>query len=72
MGFKGEEKVCPGFTNIGYVTKLKSNASSEQLANLIKTVENQCPVLDMLTRKVKMNGSTIINNKEWSHQDKVA
>jgi len=72
LGVKGEEKVCPGFANIDYVTKLKSNVSSEQLANLIKTVEKQCPVLDMLTRKVKMNGSTIINNKEWNHQDKVA
>ena len=72
LGVKGEGEACPGFTNIDYVTKIKSNASSEQLDNLVKTVEKQCPVLDMLTRGVKINGSTIINNKAVAYQDKVA
>ena len=63
LGVKGEEETCPGFTNIDYVTKIKSDASSEQIEKLVKTVEKQCPVLDMLTRNVTINGSTIINNK---------
>ena len=72
LGVEGKEKSCPGFTNIDYVTKLKCNASSEQLVTLINTVKKQCPILDMLTRKVKINGSTIINNQEFIHQEKVA
>ncbi len=72
LGVKGEDKACPGFANIDFVTKLKSNAPSEQLAILIEKVEKQCPVLDMLTRKVTINSSTIINNQESSHQVKIA
>ena len=72
LGVKGEEKSYPGFTNIDYITKIKSSASSEQIEALVKTVEKQCPVLDMLTRNVKVNGSTIINNKKAAYQDKVA
>jgi len=71
LGIKGEGQVFPGFTNIDFVTKIKSNASSEQLAILIEKVEKQCPVLDMLTRKVKINSSTIVNNK-LNQQEKVA
>ena len=63
LGVKGEEEMCPGFSNIDYVTKIKSDASSEQIKKLVTTVEKQCPVLDMLTRNVNINGSTIINNK---------
>ncbi len=72
LGVKGDEDSFPGFTSIDYITKLKSNASSEQLESLINTVEKQCPVLDMLTRKVTINSSTIVNNQELSLQDKVA
>lgn len=63
LGVKGAEKAYSGFTNIDYVTKIKSDASSEDIKKLIKTVEKQCPVLDMLTRNVSINGSSIINNK---------
>lgn len=71
LGVKGEEDASPGFTKINYVTKIKSNASDEQLAILIEKVEKQCPVLDMLTRKVIVNNSTIIEN-DLSLQEKVA
>ncbi|NNC67584.1 MAG: OsmC family protein [Gammaproteobacteria bacterium] len=72
LGVKGEEASCPGFTSIDYVTTLKSDASRDELANLIKTVEKQCPVLDMLTRKVEINSSTIVNKQMLTHEDKVA
>jgi putative redox protein len=62
LGVGSAEEPCPGFTSIDYVTKLKSKASPEQLEALIATVGKQCPVLDMLTRQVKVTGSTIINN----------
>ena len=70
LGVKGETETSPGFENIDYVTKLKSNASSQQISNLIKTVEKNCPVLDMLTSKVKINGSIIINEKDFNINDR--
>ena len=72
LGVEGEGETSPGFTNINYVTKLKSNATSEQLAELIQSVEKQCPILDMLTRKVAIEGTTIINNQELNHRSKIA
>ena len=72
LGIQGKENTFPGFSNIDYITKIKSSASNDQLTTLIDKVEKQCPVLDMLTRKVNINSSTIINNQEISHQDKVA
>ncbi len=61
-----------GLSNINYTTKLKSNASSKQLEVLIQAVKKQCPVLNILTEKVSVKGTTIINNYELNHRDKVA
>ena len=64
LGINGEKSVFPGFSNIKYETNIKSSASREQLKLLIEDVEKQCPVLDMLTRTVNIDGSTSINNEE--------
>ena len=72
LGAKDNSETSPGFTTINYITKIKSNASSEQLTDLIRLVEKQCPVLDMLTRKVEIKGSTIINNQDLNQITKIA
>ncbi|MGH1538360.1 MAG: OsmC family protein [Gammaproteobacteria bacterium] len=72
LGVNGEDKASPGFSNIDYVTKLKGNASTEQMASLIATVEKQCPVLDMLTRKVNINSEVFVNEQKLDHKYKVA
>lgn len=71
LGVKGEDEAYPGFTSIHFVTKLKINASTELVEKLIETVQKQCPVLDMLTRRVKIHNSKIIDSK-LSQQEKVA
>lgn len=72
LGLEGEDKAYPGFSNIDYVTKLKGDASVEQMTTLIKTVEKQCPILDMLTRKVNITSSTFINGQDHDPEEKVA
>ncbi len=63
LGISGGKKIYPGFSNITYETRLKSTASRKELEALVTDVENQCPVMDMLTRKVRIEGATIINEK---------
>ena len=58
-----QQAVYPGFSNISYETKIISSESTEILQNLVKDVEKQCPVMDMLTRSVNVEGSTLINDK---------
>ena len=64
LGINSEKSVYPGFSNIKYETNIKSSASREQLELLIEDVEKQCPVMDMLTRIVDVDGSILINNEE--------
>ncbi len=72
LGMKGEETIFPGFSKITYETNLKSSASIEQLKTLIKDVESQCPVMDMLTRTVSIDGSTVINDKKIDLTSKIS
>jgi uncharacterized OsmC-like protein len=64
LGIGKDKKIHPGFTNITYETKLKSPASKKALEELVEDVENQCPVMDMLTRKIHVEGSIVINDEE--------
>ncbi len=61
LGIEGDKVVYPGFSEIEYETSIKSSAPREKLEALIDAVENQCPVMDMLTRNVKIEGVTLIN-----------
>ena len=62
FGINKNMQIHPGFSNINYETKLKSSADREILKQLVEDVENQCPVMDMLTRNVKIEGTTQIND----------
>ena len=70
LGLKGEGTIYPGFSNITYETDIKSSASKEQLEALVEDVENQCPVMDMLTRNVSIDGSTTINDQKFDIKSK--
>lgn len=60
LGISSDEKIFPGFSSIEYETNLSSDADESVLKQLIHDVEEQCPVMDMLTRSMKIEGSTNI------------
>ena len=58
-----DTEVAPGLLAMDYHVHLKSPASDEQLKELIDIVERQCPLLDTLTREVKVTGKVNINDR---------
>ena len=66
LGIKDDESISPGFSKINYETTIKSSASNEEMQKLINAVEKQCPVLDILTRNVKVAGSVKIESNNSS------
>lgn len=64
LGMKeGEKSVYPGFSSISYETNIKSSESVEKIRELVHDVEQQCPVMDMLTRSVRIEGTAMINDE---------
>ncbi|MFV2033115.1 MAG: OsmC family protein [Gammaproteobacteria bacterium] len=55
--------VPPGLLAMDYQVRLKSPASDEKLKELIDVVERQCPLLDTLTRDIKVTGKVNINDR---------
>ena len=66
LGIKDDESIPPGFLKINNETTIKSSASNEELQTLINAVEKQCPVLDILTRNVKIIGAVKIEGNNSS------
>ena len=64
LGLSSDDTVFPGFSSIKYETNITSDADEEELKKLITDVEQQCPVMDMLTRKVPIDGKTHINKTD--------
>ncbi len=62
--FGMDESTPPGFNRINFETRLKSPASEEQLLQLIETVENHCPVLDILNRPQSVSGTAFVNGNQ--------
>lgn len=52
----------PGLLEMGYDVRIKSSAPVEDLKRLVDTVEYQCPLLDTLTRSVKVTGKVKFND----------
>ncbi|MDW3094644.1 MAG: OsmC family protein [Gammaproteobacteria bacterium] len=71
LGLNKEESIFPGFSSIKYETNLSSSADQSILDKLIHDVEEQCPVMDMLTRVVEVDGETKINGKSISAKPQV-
>ena len=62
--FGMEEGVPPGFNRISFETRISSDAGDEALTKLIDTVENCCPVLDILCRAQEISGTASVNGKQ--------
>lgn len=56
--------VPPGYRRISFDTNIQSPADEEQLQQLIDTVENHCPVLDVLTRAIPVGGTAKVNGRK--------
>ena len=61
--FALDENTDAGFQEIEYETEIVSPADEKDVKELINLVENHCPVLDTLTRKVNVTGRTKITRK---------
>ena len=55
--------VPPGLLSMDYQVYLKSPASDEELKKLVDVVERQCPLLDTLTRDIKVRGKVKFNDQ---------
>lgn len=56
-GFFGVADVPAGFRDVSYVVDIDSPADPEEIARLVATVNNHCPVLDILSQPVPVDGS---------------
>lgn len=62
-GLFGIDNIKPGFQEVEYITNIKSSADPEVIEQLIQTVEKNCPVLDILSRPIKVKSKiNIIDN----------
>ncbi len=57
-----DPEIPPGLLEVSYDVRIKSSAPVEDLKRLVDTVENQCPLLDTLTRGVKTTGKVNFND----------
>ncbi len=57
-----DPEIPPGLLEMSYAVKIKSPAAVEDLKRLADVVENQCPLLDTITRSVKVTGKVNFND----------
>lgn len=62
--FGMDDETPPGYKRISFDTRITSNADEEALKTLIDTVENHCPVLDILCRAQHLTGTASVNGKQ--------
>jgi len=62
--FGMDENVPPGFNRVSFDTRIVSEADDDALRELIDTVENHCPVLDIFTRAQTVKGTASVNGKQ--------
>lgn len=58
-GYLGLEGARPGFQNIRYVVRVKSNASEEELKEIMKIAESTSPMFDNVSRGVPISSRLI-------------
>ncbi len=66
-----DENVPSGYSEIKYITNIKSEAPAEMIQQLVQTVESHCPALDTLTRPVNVSG-TVFHNETRVQTDQAA
>ena len=55
-GFFGVADVPAGFQDVSFVVDIDSPAAPEEIARLVATVNDHCPVLDILKQPVPVDG----------------
>lgn len=60
-GFAGEAEVRPGLASVELRATIESDEPEEKVRELVKFVEEHCPVMDTLTRGAKV--STVVTVK---------
>lgn len=66
-----DPEVKPGFGKVTYSTYLKSSAAETELKKLVDIVEKNCPVLDILSRPIPVEGNVkIVNIVSSSEKEK--
>jgi uncharacterized OsmC-like protein len=63
-GFLGAADVPAGYSGITYEVEISSPASSERIAELVEAVNARCPVLDILSRAIPVEGTYRLNGEE--------
>lgn len=61
--FAMNESIPAGYDKIKYITKIDSPEPFEKIAQLVRMVETHCPVLDTLTRPIRVDGRVFHNDK---------
>jgi uncharacterized OsmC-like protein len=60
--------IPPGYQRVSFDVDIRSSASEEDLRKLIDTVEAHCPVLDILTRSLPVQGKASVNGRPLAEQ----
>lgn len=64
-GLFGLDPAVPaGYKRITFDTHIESPADDDSLRKLIETVENHCPVLDILARAQSVSGTAKVNGRQ--------
>jgi uncharacterized OsmC-like protein len=62
-GFFGVAPVSPGFAGVRFNVRVDSPEPAERIAELVRSVNEHCPVLDILKQPVAMAGAVELNGK---------
>ena len=62
-GFFGVADVAPGFSAVRYNVRIQSSAPPERIRTLVETVNQHCPVLDILQRPLPVDGIVELNGQ---------
>lgn len=60
--------IPPGYQRVSFDVDIRSSAPDEDLRKLIDTVEAHCPVLDILTRSLPVQGKASVNGRPLAEQ----
>lgn len=62
-GLLGIEQTRPGFSRIEVEWHIESREPADKIAKLIKTVEEKCPVTDMIVNSVPIQKRVLLNSR---------
>lgn len=63
-GFFGVAEVPAGFQDVTFTVDIASPAPAEDVARLVEAVNAHCPVLDILTQPVQVQGAVRLNGQD--------